>query len=92
MPLYGVKKWQGKFLPFYSEDDMLKFKEENPKVAITRYKGLGEMNPEDLASCLLDPTVRKLQEISDWVQGEPEEIFKMMSDAETKREMIDEEE
>lgn len=92
MPLYGVKKWQGKFLPFYSEQDMIDFHQKNPKVQITRYKGLGEMNPEDLAVCMLDPNIRRLQEISDCDDLEASEIFKMMSDAETKREMIDEEE
>lgn len=89
MPLYGVKKFKGKFLPFYSEEDMLKFKAENPKIQITRYKGLGEMDPDELAACVLDKETRKLQEISR-CEGELEakEIFKMMSDAESKREML----
>lgn len=88
MPLYGVKNWKGKFLPFWNEAEMLAFKQENPKVQITRYKGLGEMNPPELAACVLDPSTRKLQEISDCDAKEAEEIFKMMSDAETKRGML----
>lgn len=88
MPLYGVKKFQGKFIPFYSEEDMLKFKQENPKVQVTRYKGLGEMDPDELAACVLDPYSRKLQEIHSCANGEAEEIFKMMTDAETKRGML----
>ena len=92
MPLYGVKKWQGKFYPFYSEDEMRTFKEANPKVQITRYKGLGEMNPSELSECLLNPNVRKLEEISDCDEADAQEIFKMMSDAETKRDMLSKEE
>ncbi len=90
MPLYGVKKFKGKFLPFYNEEDMLKFKAENPKIQITRYKGLGEMDPDELAACVLDKDTRKLQEISRCESElEAKEIFKMMSDAESKREMLD---
>jgi len=92
MPLYGIKKWQGKFLPFWSEEEMIKFKEENPRVQITRYKGLGEMNPPELASCLLDPTIRKLEEIADCTDEDAQKIFKMMSDADTKRNMLGDQE
>lgn len=88
MPLYGVKKYQGKFLPFYSYDEMQEFKKKNPKIQITRYKGLGEMNPSELAECLLNPQVRKLEPIADCDAKEAEEIFKMMSDAEIKRDML----
>lgn len=88
MPLYGVKNYKGKFLPFYNEEDMLKFKQDNPKVQITRYKGLGEMNPPELAACVLDPDTRKLEEIHECNAKEAEEIFKMMSDVETKRGML----
>lgn len=92
MPLYGVKKYQGRFLPFYTEEDMRAFKEANPKVQITRYKGLGEMNPSELSECLLNPNVRKLEEISDCDESDAQEIFKMMTDAETKRDMLSNEE
>lgn len=90
MPLWGVKNYKGKFLPFYNEEDMRKFKAENPRIDITRYKGLGEMNPPELASCLLDPSVRKLEEIHDCDAADAQSIFKLMTDAETKRSMLGE--
>lgn len=92
MPLYGVKSWKGKFLPFWTTEEMLEFKKQNPKVQITRYKGLGEMNPPELAACVLDPETRKLQEICDCDDDEAQEIFKMMSDVQTKRDMLNDEE
>lgn len=92
MPLYGVKNWKGKFLPFWNQDEMLEFKSKNPKVQITRYKGLGEMNPPELAACVLDPETRKLEEICDCNEYESQEIFKMMSDVQTKRDMLNDEE
>lgn len=90
MPLWGVKKWKGKFLPLYTEEEMLKFKQENPKVEITRYKGLGEMDPDQLAVCLLDPEYRRLEDISDCDVEEAKKIFKLMTDAETKRGLLTE--
>ena len=71
---------------------MLKFKEENPKVEITRYKGLGEMDPDQLAVCLLDPEYRRLEDISDCDVEEAQKIFKLMTDAETKRGLLTESE
>ena len=38
MPLYGVRNFNSKFLPFYSEDEMIKFKNEHPNIEISRYK------------------------------------------------------
>lgn len=90
MPLWGVKNYKDKFLPFYNEEDMRKFKSENPRIEVTRYKGLGEMDPPQLASCLLDPSVRKLEEIHDCDEADAQSIFKLMTDAESKRTMLSE--
>lgn len=89
MPLYGVRKFEGKFLPFYSEEEMRTFRSEHPKVEISRYKGLGEMMPNQLKECLLNKEVRRLQKIP--YTDNPEEIFKIMTDAEAKRGLIGDE-
>lgn len=89
MPLYGVRKFEGKFLPFYTEDEMRAFKAEHPRVEITRYKGLGEMMPNQLKECLINKEVRHLQKIP--YTDDPEEIFKIMTDAEAKRGLIGDE-
>ena len=89
MPLYGVRNFEGKFLPFYTEDEMKTFKDQHPNVEITRYKGLGEMMPNQLKECLLNTNVRRLQQIKS--DEDPEPIFKLMTDAESKRNLIVEE-
>lgn len=89
MPLYGVRKFEGQFLPFYTEEEMRTFKAQHPRVEITRYKGLGEMMPNQLKECLINKEVRHLQKIP--YTDDPEEIFKIMTDAEAKRGLIGDE-
>jgi DNA gyrase/topoisomerase IV subunit B len=85
MPLYGAMK-AGKFYPFYDEESKEKFVIENPNIKLQRYKGLGEMNPDQLKVCLIDQDTRKLELIE--YPTNFEEIFKLMSDAELKRDLL----
>lgn len=85
MPLYG-SKYKGKFYPLYTEEELTKFKEENPNAKIQRYKGLGEMNPDELKICLLDKETRRLDLIQ--YPENPDDIFKLMSNAELKRNLL----
>ena len=87
MPLYGATK-AGKFHPLYSEQELESFKEKNPNIKTQRYKGLGEMNPDQLKVCLLDHATRRLELIEH--TEDKEEIFKLMTDAETKRGLLGE--
>jgi len=87
MPLYGAIK-AGKFYPFYNDQELETFKKDNENIKVQRYKGLGEMNPDQLKVCLLDKETRRLEKIE--YPDDPEEIWKIMTDAESKRGLIGE--
>ncbi len=59
-------------------------------LSLQRYKGLGEMNPEQLRETTLDPTVRTLMQVKIGELNDADEIFsKLMGDVvEPRREFI----
>ena len=85
MPLYGamVKK---NFIPIYSEEDLTIFKENNPSIKTQRYKGLGEMNPDQLYACILDPANRRTVQVMSPI--DKKNIFNLMTDSELKRKLV----
>jgi len=85
MPLYGFQL-KDRFQPIYSEEELAKAKQIYQNIKPQRYKGLGEMNSDQLRVCLLD-NVRRLQPVT--YPDNTEEIFKLMVDANMKRELIE---
>jgi len=78
--------------PIYGPRDLLEavFAAGRKGIALQRYKGLGEMNPDQLWETTLDPNVRSLLQVKIREADEADDIFaKLMGDeVEPRREFI----
>ncbi|MFW5886100.1 MAG: DNA topoisomerase (ATP-hydrolyzing) subunit B [Halanaerobium sp.] len=90
-PLYKVTK-RGKSHYLYSDQELEDFRAENEgsSFSLQRYKGLGEMNPEQLWDTTMDPENRVLQKVEIDDNIEADDIFTrlMGSNASLRKEFI----
>lgn len=94
-PLYLVKKGKEERYCWTEEERMAIVKElaggKEDSVHVQRYKGLGEMNPEQLWSTTMDPARRSLKLVSIESAAEADHLFSMLMGDEVapRREFIE---
>ena len=96
-PLYKVSRGKRSQVAFSDEErdrisEELKNGEPNAKVDISRYKGLGEMDPDELWETTMDPKSRILLKVTLEDAQKADEIFSVLmgDEVEPRRQFIEE--
>jgi DNA gyrase subunit B len=81
-PLYLVKKGKEEIYCWNEEDRKNAIAKlgggDESKVTVQRYKGLGEMNPEQLWNTTMNPEYRTLQKVTIESASEADYLFSML--------------
>ncbi len=90
-PLYGLKNNKEMYYA-YDDEELLKLKEKVGKAELKRYKGLGEMNADELWETTMNPLTRTLVQVTldDAAACERRVSVLMGNKAELRRKWIDE--
>lgn len=90
-PLYALKRGDKILKYAYSESELAEYRKEYPNATIQRYKGLGEMNPEQLEETTMNIETRSLIKVTIEDAEEAEKLFEMLmgDDASLRNEYIE---
>ena len=77
-PLYKARA-RGKIHYCYSDEELRELTEaSSSKVSVQRFKGLGEMMPQELWSTTMDPSTRKLKRVTVEDAAEADRLLSML--------------
>ena len=77
-PFYKIKKGNNDFYAYSAEELKNKLKDIGGKPEVSRFKGLGEMNDEQLWDTTMNPKKRRLKQVSVEDGVEADEAFSML--------------
>ncbi|MCH7471567.1 type IIA DNA topoisomerase subunit B [bacterium] len=84
-PLFRLRKGKQKPIYVFTEVERdAQLKELGGNVQVTRFKGLGEMNPEELWNCTMDPEKRTLLKVNIEDRRHAEEVFDRLMGSEVQ--------
>ncbi len=88
-PLYRIRKGKKDYYT-YSEEELKKLSKKLGSASVTRFKGLGEMSPQQLWETTMNPKTRKIKKIfiEDAVEADSTFSMLMGSDVQGRKEFI----